>query len=92
MSEAIMVALIGLSGSVAGSLIGVMASSKLMAYRLEQLEKKVEKHNNLVDRTYALEQREALLEQALKEHEELYAEKLKVANHRIEDLETHDHK
>lgn len=87
MSDAVIVALIGLSGSVVGSLIGVLASSKLMAYRIEQLEKKVEKHNNLVERTYALEQKEALLEQALREHEELYAEKIKVANHRIEDLE-----
>ena len=87
MSDAVLVALIGLSGSVVGSLIGVLASSKLMAYRIEQLEKKVEKHNNLVERTYALEQKEALLELALREHEELYAEKIKVANHRIEDLE-----
>lgn len=87
MSDAVIVALIGLSGSVVGSLIGVLASSKLTAYRIEQLEKKVEKHNNLVERTYTLEQKEALLEQALREHEELYAEKIKVANHRIEDLE-----
>lgn len=87
MSDAIIVALIGLAGSAVGSMIGVMTSSKLTAYRLEQLEKKVEAHNNLVTRTYALEQKEALLEQALKEHEELYAEKIKVANHRIEDLE-----
>lgn len=87
MSDAIIVALIGLAGSAVGSLIGVMASGKLMLFRVEQLEKKVEKHNNLVERTYKLEQKEELLEQALTEHEKLYAEKLKVANHRIEDLE-----
>lgn len=87
MSDAIWVALIGLSGSVIGSLIGVLGASKLMAYRVEQLEKKVEKHNNLVERTYELERRESLLEQALREHEELYAEKIRVANHRIDDLE-----
>ena len=87
MSDAIIVALIGLAGSAIGSLIGVMTSSKLTSYRLEQLEKKVQAHNNLVERTYKLEQKEELLEQALTEHEKLYAEKLKVANHRIEDLE-----
>lgn len=87
MSDAVLVALIGLCGSGIGSVVGVLASAKLTNYRLEQLEKKVEKHNNLVERTYKLEQKEELLEQALTEHEKLYAEKLKVANHRIEDLE-----
>lgn len=87
MSDAIMVALIGLAGSAVGSLAGVMASSKLMLYRIEQLEAKVQAHNNLIERTYKLEQKEGLLEQALEEHERLYAEKIKVANHRIDDLE-----
>ena len=87
MSEAIIVALIGLAGSGIGSLAGVMVSSKLMLYRIEQLEKKVQAHNNLIDRTYKLERKEELLEHALQEHEKLYAEKFKVANHRIEDLE-----
>ena len=87
MSNEILVALIGLAGSAVGSLCGVLVSSKLTQYRIEQLEKKVEKHNNLVERTYQLEQREELLEEKLEAHEILYAEKLKVANHRIEDLE-----
>lgn len=87
MSDAIIVALIGLAGSAVGSLVGVMASSKLTLYRIEQLEAKVQAHNNLIERTYKLEQREGLLEQALEEHEKLYAEKIKVANHRIDDLE-----
>ena len=60
MSNEILVALIGLAGSAVGSLCGVLVSSKLTQYRLEQLEKKVEKHNNLVERTYQLEQREEL--------------------------------
>lgn len=34
----------------------------LISYRLEQLEKKVEKHNNLIDRTYKLEEQAALLD------------------------------
>ena len=76
MSDAVLVAVIGLVGSGLGSLIGVIASSKLTQYRLEQLEKKVDKHNNVVERMYALEERVALNE-----------EKIRVENHRIEDLE-----
>jgi len=87
MNEAIAVALIGLLGSAFGSLCGVLVSSKLTQYRIEQLEKKVQAHNNLVERMYDLERRETGLEQALEAHEQLYAEKIRVANHRIEDLE-----
>lgn len=87
MSDSVIVALIGLSGSAIGSLIGVITSSRLMIYRIEQLEKKVEKHNGLVEKTYALEKKEELLENRLEEHERLYEEKIKVANHRIDDLE-----
>ena len=47
-----------------------------MSYRIEQLEKKVEKHNQVVERTYNLEKIAAVL-----------SEDLKVANHRIDDLE-----
>lgn len=76
MPTEILVALIGLGGSALGSLIGIMANSKLMNYRIAQLEDKVSKHNNLIERTYRLEKRV-----------ELTDEKLKVANHRICDLE-----
>ena len=74
--ESIAIALIGLAGSALGSILGVLASAKLTSYRLEQLEKKVQSHNNLIERTYKLEERT-----------ELQEEKIKVANHRIEDLE-----
>ena len=57
MSEAVIAALIGLCGSGLGSLFGVLASSRLTQYRLEQLEKKVQAHNNLIERTYRLEER-----------------------------------
>ena len=76
MSETILVALIGLAGSGAGAFGGILVSSKLTQYRLEQLEKKVEVHNQVIDRVYKLEERT-----------ELQEEKIKVANHRIEDLE-----
>ena len=57
MSDAITVALIGLLGSGIGSLLGVIASSKLTTYRLDELTKKVEKHNSIVERMYHLEER-----------------------------------
>lgn len=55
MTEAIIVAVISLVGTLGGTIIGAIYSSKLTAYRIEQLEKKVDKHNNLVERTYKLE-------------------------------------
>ncbi len=75
--EGIIVALIGLGGSAVGSVIGILTSAKLTNYRIEQLEKRVQAHNNLIERTYKLEERAQLQE-----------EKMKVANHRIEDLES----
>ena len=57
MSDTIIVALIGLAGSGVGAFAGVMASARLTQYRLQQLEEKVNKHNNMVERTYRLEGR-----------------------------------
>ena len=57
MSEAIIVALIGLGGSAACSLVGVLVSARLTQYRLEQLEQKVQAHNRVIERTYKLEGR-----------------------------------
>ena len=57
MSDTIIVALIGLAGSGLGAFAGVMASTRLTQYRLQQLEEKVNKHNNMVERTYKLEGR-----------------------------------
>lgn len=69
MSNEIIVAIIAFAGTTIGTFGGIMASTKLTNYRLAELEKKVDKHNSIVERTYRLE------------------EKMKVANHRIEDLE-----
>ena len=55
MSEAIVVALLGFAGTLLGSLFGVLAAQKLTQYRLSQLEEKVNKHNNLLERTFKLE-------------------------------------
>ena len=75
-SDTIIVAVIGLMGSGAGAFGGILVSSRLTQYRLEQLEKKVQAHNHLVERMYQGEERT-----------ELQEEKIKVANHRIGDLE-----
>ncbi len=76
MHDEVMVALIGLAGSGIGSVVGVIASAKTTQYRLKQLEKKVEAHNRLIERTYKLEEQAAIID-----------ERIKVANHRIDDLE-----
>ena len=65
MSEAIIVAILSLVGTIVGSLLGILAANKLVQYRLEQLEKKVEKHNNLVERMYNLEKKVAVDEEEL---------------------------
>ena len=78
MTEAIIVAALGLVGTLVGSYLANRKSTALIAYRMEQLEQKVSKHNNLVERTYALEESVALMD-----------ERVRVANHRIADLEGH---
>ena len=78
MTEAIIVAALGLVGTLAGSYLASRKSTALIAYRIEQLEQKVSQHNHLVERTYALEETVALMD-----------ERMKVANHRIADLEGH---
>lgn len=75
MSDAVIVAVIGLFGSGLGSLVAALISNKVWQYRIEQLELKVEKHNRIVERTYQLE-----------EDAKLFEEKFKVINHRIDDL------
>lgn len=55
MSSEIVVALLGLIGTLAGSFLGVLASQKLTQFRLVKLEEKVAQHNNLIERTYILE-------------------------------------
>ena len=50
MSETIIISLISLVGTLAGSLGGILVSSKMTNYRIEQLEKKVDKHNNFAEK------------------------------------------
>ena len=76
MWEAIIVGVLSLCGTLGGAYLANKKSSALIAYRLEQLEEKVNKHNGVIERTYALEQRVSVDE-----------EKLKVTEHRLSDLE-----
>lgn len=62
MTDTIWVALLSLLGTLLGTLGGIVASQKLVAYRLEQLEKKVQAHNSLIDRMYRQEQATSLLQ------------------------------
>lgn len=55
MTETIISAVLSLAGTLIGTLGGIIVSAKLITYRIEQLEKKVEKHNCVVERTYKLE-------------------------------------
>lgn len=76
METEIIVSIISVLGSALGTFAGIMLNTKLTNYRIEQLEKKVDKHNNVIDRVYKLEQQDAVTQ-----------EEIKVANHRISDLE-----
>ena len=72
MSEAVILSII----SLLGSLGGILVSSKMTNYRIEQLKKKQEKYNNLIERTFRLE-----------EKDELHDEKFRTIDRRLEDLE-----
>lgn len=65
----IIVAICGLIGTALGSFSGM----KLMTYRIEQLEQRLDKHNgvveNLVDRVYKLEQQDAIQDERIAELE-----------------------
>lgn len=55
MSDTVILGLLTLVGTLVGTFGGIVTASKLMNYRIEQLEKKVEKHNSIVERTFILE-------------------------------------
>lgn len=73
------VGLLSLIGTLAGSYFSNRKGQALIAYRLEQLEEKVNKHNHIIERTYKLEEDSAV-----------QAEQIKVVNKRIADLERHE--
>jgi type VI protein secretion system component VasK len=72
----VFVAIISFLGTATSNYFSNRKNTALVTYRLEQLEKKVDLHNSVIERTYNLEKRADITD-----------EKMKVANHRIEDLE-----
>ena len=76
MDPTVISAILALVGSLVGTFAGIVTSSKLTEYRIKELEKKQDKHNQVIERTYKLEERMEIIE-----------ERQKVANHRINDLE-----
>lgn len=76
MNNDIAVAVIAFLGTLAGSYFSQRKTTALIVYRLDELEKKMNKHNSLVEKVYCIEKNQTLME-----------EKIKVANHRIDDLE-----
>lgn len=66
MTPEVLHALINAVSVILSGLIAAIVSNKLMAYRIEQLEKKVDKHNSLIDRTYHLEAQVEVLENEVK--------------------------
>lgn len=83
MNDTLWVAILTLVGTLAGTFGGIMTSSRLTGYRIEQLEKKMDEHNStetrLTERVFKLE-----------EHSSVVDEQIKVANHRLDDLEEHE--
>ncbi len=77
-TEGIMIAIITGCCAAIPTIIAVFVNNSKTLYRVEQLEKKMEKHNNFIERVYELER-----------VADVHEEKIKVANHRIEDLEGH---
>lgn len=67
MSDVVLVAIISGVFTLIGSMLGVVASAKMTNYRLQQLEKQVEKHNNVVERTFKLEGRVTEAEHELRD-------------------------
>lgn len=84
---AIVVAIAAAAGTAFGSLYGIRKSNDLIAYRMDQLEEKVDKHNHLVERMYGLEEAIKVCGGKIDSTKEFFDEKFKVANHRISDLE-----
>ena len=78
MTETIVVALLSLVGTLVGSYFSNKKTTALVVYRIERLENQVNKHNQVIERTYKLE-----------EHEAVTDEKIEVINHRIRDLESY---
>lgn len=57
MSDVVIVAILSLAGTLAGSYFSQRKTTALVVYRLEELEKKVDKHNSVIERQYKTEEK-----------------------------------
>lgn len=57
MTETIFIAVITGTFSIIGIIISALITNSIVRYRVEQLESKVEKHNDMISRLYKLEQK-----------------------------------
>jgi tetrahydromethanopterin S-methyltransferase subunit G len=69
LSNELLIAVFSLIGTCAGSLGGILATNKLVNFRLDKLEAKVEKHNNVIERTYKCESRLDAIEKSIEKQE-----------------------
>lgn len=67
MDSTIVVGLLSLIGTLVGTFGGIITANKLTTYRIERLEEKVNKHNNVIERVYQLEGRATELEHDVKD-------------------------
>lgn len=61
MATEVLVALLALAGTLGGSYMGVMQSNRLVNHRIQELERKMDKHNGLIERTVVLERDQSTL-------------------------------
>lgn len=67
MSDIVIVGILSLCGTLIGTIGGILTSNRLTGYRISQLETKVDKHNNLIDRMYRVENRVSIIEDEIKD-------------------------
>ena len=67
MPSEVIVGILSLCGTLIGTIGGIMTTSKLTNYRLQQLESAVSTHNTLIDRMYKVENRVTLLEDKIED-------------------------
>ena len=70
MQPEIIVAILSMLGTLAGSVIGVLTANKLTNYRIQQLEKKVDKHNNFAGRMPVIEEQIKVINHRITDLEE----------------------
>lgn len=79
MSEGVIAAVIAGLVAIAVTIIESNSTRKLMEYQINELRKSVEKHNNVIERTYCLEKKTEVID-----------EKIRVVNRKIDDLERNE--